>query len=1367
MSNIFNLSHDLENPRIYLCRKDFSRIGEITAFTADVTITMSLGNSDELSFTVYKSISGIDNPYWDDIVNLRLVYIYDYDEYFEIEVGEQESVIEIKQVTAQSLCESELSNLNISLEVNTDLDIDRADYSPTIIYNPDNPSASLLHRILKDKAPHYTISHIDSSLAPLQRTFSIDSNIDDFLRQELAPEIDAYVEYNTSKRSISLYDMLSVCKDCGYRGNFYDSCPMCNSTNVRNGYGEWTNVYISADNLAAEISLTAEKATIKNCFKVIGGDDNITNRIPSVNPNGTGYVVKFSDLQYSDMPTELTDKLKAYEALCRSKKDEYKNITLNICDCLDKILYYQFGMMPSPSASKTDASQEIKKITDDLSALMANPQAPNTIGLNTFSRFTTVSLVNSAILSYVKILLSPDYEASVVSSTYRFADTYGIWEGIIHVSSVSYPDKDSADSNKITLKVDGDGTAYVTQKISKALAAKDLKDQTYDYTLYSVDALQNFIDAYEACEGILVDHGDSGMSTDTPQYAIYNKYRTLKEAAIMEQASKQKTVDEWTRKKESYEAQQRAVNDLLNLQNYLGEDLFKLYCAYRRDDKYQNSNYISDGLSDSDLLKQAEKLLDSADKELDTACRNQYSLTATMNNLFLMDEFAPFHDKCRLGNWIYAEINDSVFMLRLIKIGINYESLDKVTVEFSNVREIYNSSTSIKNILNNAQSIAASYPATIKQVSEDSKTVSQINNWVDNGLSATNMMIANSPVQNTVFDENGILCRGYDEITGDFEPTQLRIVNSTLAVTDDNWTTTKAAIGKFIMQDPITGEYRYAMGIIGETIVGKLLLGENLGIYNNNQSMTFDKDGLKITNGKNTFTVNPDSKELLTISNSSQKVLYVDTDGMLHISGDGAGLDISTNESITMKVDASDFSAQKIVSMINIDESGVQISGEKIDITGNATFYNLKNGLSTGTTKINGDCITTGTISAEKIAADSLIVGKNVKMGENAVISWSQVTDKDGVVTEDDDISRLNNDAGYTTMNAVENKGYQNASQVTQITKDTVTTSYVNALKITAGSVAAENITGTTIEGKTLKGGNIVGGSIEGTAIHGGTINGMTINGTTIKGGNIEGTNLNGCAGGFTSIFLFNKEYVDSFQHGSICGQYLNDDGTVDQYEVIRVNNMCDRSDMYVYTPMYFYNSNAYPIFNPVKGLRFGSKVLGTDQCDYPIYMNMLYNEERPLSDRIGLRIGFKDGTDDVPAFEIYDDYDHEIGSGHTDHATSAKVFGNLEVSGIITDQSSIKYKTNIQPLSESDALNLLDYNIVSFDYKDGRKGRHGMIAEEAAEISEYAIVRDKNNEPDAIGYAGFIPDIIKLNQIMYKEIQDLKQQIRQLKGAE
>lgn len=79
-------------------------------------------------------------------------------------------------------------------------------------------------------------------------------------------------------------------------------------------------------------------------------------------------------------------------------------------------------------------------------------------------------------------------------------------------------------------------------------------------------------------------------------------------------------------------------------------------------------------------------------------------------------------------------------------------------------------------------------------------------------------------------------------------------------------------------------------------------------------------------------------------------------------------------------------------------------------------------------------------------------------------------------------------DANGKTLVALDNKGIaldssvkiawdnvaDTIAKVTQITKDTVTTSYVNALDVKAGSVDAEDITGTTITGK-----NIVGGTID------------------------------------------------------------------------------------------------------------------------------------------------------------------------------------------------------------------------------------------------------------------------------------------------
>lgn len=91
--------------------------------------------------------------------------------------------------------------------------------------------------------------------------------------------------------------------------------------------------------------------------------------------------------------------------------------------------------------------------------------------------------------------------------------------------------------------------------------------------------------------------------------------------------------------------------------------------------------------------------------------------------------------------------------------------------------------------------------------------------------------------------------------------------------------------------------------------------------------------------------------------------------------------------------------------------------------------------------------------------------------GENNTNGKQYVKDANGktLVTLDNKGITLDNSVKIAWDNVADT-----TAKVTQITKDTVTTSYVNALSVKAGSVDAENITGTTITGK-----NIVGGTID------------------------------------------------------------------------------------------------------------------------------------------------------------------------------------------------------------------------------------------------------------------------------------------------
>ena len=1463
---------DLETPQVILCRKDYERIGELYP-VAEFHSDFPLKDVKEISFKIYKEIDGELNLYWDKIQNLRTVYIPDYDEYYEIEVNETESNETFKTVTGQGICECELSNLLLSIDINTESDINQKDYEPTIIYNPDKPSFSLLHRVLKDKAPHYQILHVDNTLAKLQRTFSItDSNINDFLKNELATEIDALVVYDSSVRGISLYDLASVCNDCGHRSVFTGKCPECGSLNILPGYGEYTNVYISTANLSDNVELTAEKSTIKNCFKVCGGDDTINDYIRMVNPNGSDYISCFSELQYEDMPELLVRKLKSYEALCESKRAEYSEIMLNICECIDQYLYYDSVMMPSPETDDTSAAKELAKLT---------AENLGDIGVSSFTTATQTS-VDRTILTYIKIFMSPGYEASITSSRYE----NNTWYGRFKVVSTSYPKEDFAENTTdVVLNITDDYLTYVKQKIDKALNTKDLADEVYDYTLYGVKPLENFESAYDSCVSILIEHGDS--EEESVGYSLYEKYKNLLEDVQKEIGVKEEIRDSWDTKKAEYEVQKEVIQKELDLGTYLGTALYKVYCTYRRDDKYENQNYISDGLTDAEITETAYKLVQVAEKELRLACQNQYTLTSSCYNLFAMPEFEPFHDYCDLGNWIHVEVAGQVYCLRLLKISIDYSSADQITVEFSNVTKVHNGVSDLREILSDVQSIASSYPITAKQVEDDNKITDNVRDWIANGLNATNIMIANSPLQNIVIDENGLLGRAYDDITGAYDPCQLRLINSTIALTDDNWKTTKTAFGKYIYQDPVTGEYKYAYGIIGDVLVGRLILGEELGIYSTNgTSMTFNNNGLMIKNNINTFRVTPNDNDcLFAILKGEDKQLYVDSNGNINLSNGAviswnninspemsniSGLESYLNgmsSDITNAQESAD-SAQATADSAKTDAANAESNAKayakeysdelnekskeyanseisKLDekvaqylTAGNKTaigsdfvlspyigggYLNIVDGNKkvvidpankTTTGYIfqvhNGTSITVGVDHNGNATFDGDITARSLTLGQGVTIGANYVTGLSTVATTGN-YDDLNGTPKIPT--SVKELGLDPSTLIYK--GDIYQTEKTDGNGITYVETTVPNSNGKTITystydandyivfgrtaGKDTEGQNYICISKEGlltarnAVIYGtiyatdgefaGTINAGTkiyapyINGGTIEAANMVSTNFDSCSGGFTAIFMYDKTKngTDEFQHGSICGQYYDaSKKEMKQYEMIRINNGYDHSYMDFYGSSYI--KGAEFAVDPTKGLHIGSSHHDSSPNQLYVYFNKLEGAFEDQTNNIRVhsaRIGFETlkGTE-VPVFEMYDRFAWNKTTDETQHThqITCKVFGDLTVAGNITysgeisQNSSIRYKTNVASMSESTALDLLKYNIVTYDYIDGLSGRHGMIAEDASEISEYGIVRDAQGMPDSISYVNFIPDIIKLNQIMYKEIQDLKSEIVELK---
>lgn len=964
---ILDMNNNVVTPTVVLCHRNKHKIGAIYPIS-EWSITPDMYNKNECSFKVYKEVNGIATPLWDQIKDLKVIYIPEYNEYFQISIDKTQTNETVKTITGSNLGIAELSQTMLyDIEINTEDDIARDAYKMAYIYDPTDISSSLLGRVLS-KAPHYKIKHVDASLCKLVRSFSInDKSIYDFLTGDLADELNCLVWVDSYDRSISIYDLENSCPKCGHRAENETVCSECGAT-MTSGYGEYFTVPVSNDNLSDSISVTTKEDEVKNTFRIQGGDNVINAAIRAVNPNGTEYINRFATFQTEDMSDELIDKINSYQKLYESKKKPYKEIMNGLYNTIDQILYLTSSMMPSPETDDTDANKELAKLTADNLGMIAVQNL----------RVAGVTTVNNAVKSMADIYMSAGYKVEIASSTY----SNQVWNGRFKVTSVDDENDTATNGSDITLLITDDYETFITQKIQKILDKQDMSDEEYDWTKYGLNRLSSFSDAYQSCIDMLIDSGvgDPNHEFYTSIYLVYynkklevDKEIQVREAQIKEQEDKEA----------EYEKQRDSIQSELNFEKYLGKDLYSEYCLYRREDTYQNDNYISDGLSNSEILSKAEELLEVAQKEIVKASELQVDLSTDVGNIWTIDEFKDVLDQWKCGNWIRVICDNDIYKLRLLNYTIKDSDFSKISCDFSSVLKVSDGISDIKSVLDSAKSMAGSYESVKRQAKNAQETGKTVSEWVEHGMNATAVAIRDSDSQSITYDNHGLLARTYDDITGEYEPEQLKVVNNTLAITDDNWKTVKAAIGKIHYEDPKhSGDMLSAYGVLGETIIGKLLLGEALGIYNDGGSLKFDKNGLSISNGTNSFVVNPNDETLISLSNNNGKILWVDTKGGLHLRGDGSGLDITSNEAISGVSSAISQLNDEIV--LKVDDNGrlatvklgadanegtvVQIGADSINLTAEETI----NFLSGGEINLSGKNIS--------IKSDNFNVTKDGKM---------------------------------------------------------------------------------------------------------------------------------------------------------------------------------------------------------------------------------------------------------------------------------------------------------------------------------------------------------------------------------------------------
>lgn len=674
---------------------------------------------------------------------------------------------------------------------------------------------------------------------------------------------------------------------------------------------------------------------------------------------------------YNKVVQEINQLFKEDDSIGFSKIGQnligYSSVIESIYEATDLYQFLQNSMMPTINIDGLGLEESLQNIitgfSEGFSVINDNGSITtyfqNQISLMDYTT-ATQSSVENAIKKSARLYYSRAYyDLDINTLSYERAtdSKNGTWKGTFTLTSLTETNdngvKLSETSDIITLEINNNIELYIEQSIYRAVT--DIEKSKYgeitslkmDFdtfkekiSLYSFSELERLKESFQACLNIIIAANIFDEELKEKYYDFYKErfdYIDLKELPKREEQIKNIQALYFF-DSSTYETSgilydiKKEVNRILNFKDYLisnplnydsynGEQLWKTFCAYRREDKYTNSNYISDGLTNAKIIENTKQLFDAAKKELYKASHLQLTLSANLNNLLVLEEFQPLVDSFSCGNWIRVGIDEKIYKLRLLSYQINFDDIPSIEVEFSTVEKLWSGDSDVKSILDSAKSIASSYSYTVQQVNNSSKSSKYVENWVEKGLDATATKLVNSANnQDIVIDRNGILCRKYDDINDIYDLCQTKIVSNGIYTTDDGWETVSTGIGKICYIDPESGKEVIDYGVIAKTVIGKLFLGENLSIYNTNGSLRFDGNGLCISNNENTISINPnDNEKLIKVTNyAGEDVFYTTNNGKIYTkNGDFSGRIETTSGKIAG---------------FNIDRNGIYNSDNSIHI---------------------------------------------------------------------------------------------------------------------------------------------------------------------------------------------------------------------------------------------------------------------------------------------------------------------------------------------------------------------------------------------------------------------------------------------------
>lgn len=756
----------------------------------NIKLNIKFSEPSEISFDIPSVIDGRPNPIYDDVTGYKQIYTKCYGIYETMNpTTEADGFQEVKHVKGYSY-EKTLESKKLFIEEGT-----------FNFWNPVSPTDTVLGRIL-EVAIGWKVGYVSPSLIGKYRTFDqYDDYLLSFVYDNAPKKYRCVFVFDTYDRTINVYDA----------DEERPSLP----------------IYLDFDNLIESLNIEEKSDELVTAIRPYGADEL---SIRDVNPIGTNWIY---DLSYfignGDIQEPLASKWVSWQRSILNRQGYYRGLAGLRASATARLIAEKAALSDLEGELETLTAQQ--SVTIQAMAMENTPAGKsyqqtllNDINRRIAEKTREITTQESSIVS-IEQELDPENPSSYTSQIQSIAKELSVsnyfTEAEYRELSNFFIEQDITEdtfvATDISTTVSGSSYTLSNNKLTvsgSAISGIDLTSQ-FGKRMYTMSGGIFSLSGSNTISGNIV-RGTLEISGNRYVLSFYaGTLRVNDKTASSGMITLSGTMSGFT-------------NDVRpTMTKYptdLGEDIF-----ITTDEgtalsfNASGSMYLTANVSDYQRYSVEMELYEFAVNVLSDLATPTYEFSVDSANFLFAKEFAPFRNELELGKGVYLNIRGQhPITPYIIEFELDFEERNKFSIVFSNRFKRHDNVNTLKDMIESSYSSGRNFDASKYIYNQAVGQASMVSKFMSDSLDAARNAIIAAKNQSVIINGAGIHVGGDSKF-------QIRIVDSMIAMSDDNWATSKLALGHF--SSPDVGEY---FGVNAEVIGGKLIVGNNLVIENKN-----------------------------------------------------------------------------------------------------------------------------------------------------------------------------------------------------------------------------------------------------------------------------------------------------------------------------------------------------------------------------------------------------------------------------------------------------------------------------------------------------------------------------------------------------